>query len=704
VSRIVSAARRFSAGLVASVSLYSLDLSVVHAQQSASPDLLPPVEVAPTDRPAEPQVAPRTPDKPARRRIVRAPPEALPASPPVPGVSAANLFPTVVVSPTGVVTPANLVANSVTVLTARDMERDQRRTASDALSAVPGLNLVQTGGPGGQTSIFTRGTNSNHTKVLVDGIDVSDPSTPNRSFDFGQLLASDLQQIEVLRGPQSGLYGADALGGVISIVTKKGDGPARATGSVEGGSFGTFNQTAGLSGSQDHFNYAFNVAHFRANDVPVTPVELLPPGQKAIGNAYDNMTYSTKLGADVSENLTLNGVARYTDATLRFTGDTFDPVTFASFPAAAQSTQTVHQIFTRGEAVWSALDDRMKSYFGVNYTNHWNYNISPGDALPTIATGDRVKYDWHTMTELAPNNNVIIGAEHETETLQTATVSAQNVNKAGYMELQSQLRDRVFFTANVRQDANERFGEHPTFRLASAVIMPVTDTKFKGSYGTGFKAPTLNQLYVSFPAFFFFANPNLKPEESVGYDAGFEQPLFNDRVRFGSTYFRNNITDLIQSTFDPVTFTSTNTNIGKAITEGTESFVAAAITGRLRVRADYTFTRAVDATAGLELPRRPKEKWSANAIWNPIDPLTLSATVLHVGSFVDGNRDFSIPRLLAPAYTVVNVAAEYLVNDQIKVFGRVDNLANVHYQNPAGFLQPGLGVYGGMRLANYDVR
>ncbi|UEM17602.1 TonB-dependent receptor [Bradyrhizobium barranii subsp. barranii] len=145
----------------------------------------------------------------------------------------------------------------------------------------------------------------------------------------------------------------------------------------------------------------------------------------------------------------------------------------------------------------------------------------------------------------------------------------------------------------------------------------VTDTKFKGSYGTGFKAPTLNQLYVSFPAFFFFANPNLKPEESVGYDAGFEQPLFGDRVRFGSTYFRNNITDLIQSTFDPLTFTSTNTNIGKAITEGTESFVAAAITDRLRVRADYTFTRAVDATAGLELLRRPKEKWSANVIWNP---------------------------------------------------------------------------------------
>ncbi|MEA2830224.1 MAG: vitamin transporter, partial [Bradyrhizobium sp.] len=590
------------------------------------------------------------------------------------------------------------------VITAKDIERDQRRTAPDALSTVPGLNVVQSGGPGGLTSVFTRGTNANHTKVLIDGIDVSDPGNPARVFDLGQLLTYDIQQIEVLRGPQSGLYGADALGGVISIITKKGEGPPRATGMIEGGSFGTFNQTAGLSGSEERFNYAFNVAHFRATDVPVTPLELLPPGQKAIGNNYDNMTYSTKLGVDLTENLTLNAVARYTDATVRFTGDSFDPVTFSSSPAAAQSTQTVHQLFTRGEAVWSMLDGRIKNYFGVNYTNHWNYNISPGDVAATITTGDRVKYDWHAVTQLAPYHTVIAGAEHETETLQTSTVSAQNVNKAGYVELQSQFANRLFLVFNIRQDDNDRFGEHPTFRLAPALIIPGTETKLKGSYGTGFKAPTLNQLFVSFPAFFFFANPNLKPEESVGYDAGFEQPLFNDRIRFGSTYFHNDITNLIQPIFDGATFTSTNTNIGRGRTEGTENFVAARLTDSVRVRADYTFTRAVDVTTGLELLRRPREKWSTSVIWNPVEQLTLSATVLHTGSFIDVSRDFSIPRLLAPAYTVVNVAADYAISDQTKVFGRVDNLFNVHYQNPTGFLQPSLGIYGGIRVASYGVQ
>jgi vitamin B12 transporter len=702
-STTLAARRRRSLVLASSVlaPVVSLSICGAHAQQSASPNVLPAIQVeAPPDR-----NKPRTEPAPHRPTVSR---RTVPTrqQPPTEAqqAGAAGKEQTIVVSPTATATPVDQIASSVRVITAKDMERDQRRTVPDALATVPGLNMVQSGGPGGQTSIFIRGTNSNHTKILIDGIDVSDPSNPNRSFDLGQLLTADIQQIEVLRGPQSGLYGADALGGVISIITKKGEGPPRVTGMIEAGSFGTFNQSAGFSGAQDRINYSFNVAHLLTTDVPVTPLELLPPGQKAIGNNYDNMTYSTKLGADVSENLTLNAVARYTDATLRFTGDTFDPVTFASFPAAAQSTQTVHQLFTRGEAVWSAFDGRIKNYFGVNYTNHWNWNISPGDAAPTINTGDRVQYDWHTVTQLAPYHTVIVGAEHETETLQTATVSAQNINKAGYVELQSSFANRLFLVENVRQDDNDQFGQHPTYRLAPALILPFTETKLKGSYGTGFKAPTLSQLFVSFPAFFFFANPNLKPEESVGYDAGFEQPLFNDRVRFGSTYFHNDITNLIQSVVDPVTFSSTNANIGKAITEGTESFVSAAITERVRVRADYTFTRAVDVTAGLELLRRPKEKWSANVIWNPIDPLTLSATVLHIGSFVDASRDFSIPRLLAPGYTVVKLAADYVISDQVKIFGRVDNLFNVHYQNPTGFLQPGLGVYAGVRFASYDVK
>ena len=183
----------------------------------------------------------------------------------------------IVVSATRIETPINEIGSSVTVITDKEIERDQKRTLPDVLRTVPGLNIVQTGGPGGKTSVFMRGSNSNHTKVLIDGIDANDPSQDG-VFDFGQVLASDIAQVEVLRGPQSSLYGSDAIGGVVNIVTKTGEGPAQFTGRLEGGSFETFNQTASVSGSVSRFRYSFNVAHFLADDTPVTPLDLLPPG------------------------------------------------------------------------------------------------------------------------------------------------------------------------------------------------------------------------------------------------------------------------------------------------------------------------------------------------------------------------------------------------------------------------------------------
>ena len=558
---------------------------------------------------------------------------------------------------------------------------------------MPGLNVVQTGGPAGQTSVFMRGTNSNHTKVLIDGIDVSDPSTPNGAFDYAHLLAADIQQLEVLRGPQSGLYGSDAIGGVISIITQKGDGPPRATASIETGSFNSFNQSVGLGGAQDNFNYALNVAHLHASDIPVTPTQLLPPGQKAIGNNYDNMTYSTKLGADLNEIWSVNSVALYTDAMLRFTGDSG----FPAVPNPTQSTHAVQQLFTRQEAVASLFDGRIMNYFGVNYANNRSSAIAPGDPAATVTTGERVEYDWHAVTALAPGHNYIVGLQQQTDRMDTAGFSAENGNKAGFVELQSQFAGRFFLAANMRDDFNDQFGEHATYRIAPAVIVPLTETMLKASYGTGFKAPSLSELFQNFPDFSFFGNPNLKPEEGSGYDAGFEQPLLNDRVRFGSTYFHNSITNLITGTF------TSYANVNLATTEGTENFVAARLTDRVAIRADYTFTRAIDASTGLQLLRRPKQKWSATATWTPIDPLTLSATLLHVSDWLDVSRDGTVSGIVAPGYTIVNLRGDYALGDQIKLFGRVDNLFNLHYQNPTGFLAPGLGVFGGIRVATYGV-
>ena len=696
---IIRAGRRRSLWLASTIliPLSPFAIPAVHAQQPASPDLLPPVDVSPS-KPAAPKPAAK-PKPNVRQAATRPTQQKPPEKPATPQEGIPNTAPTVV-SPTGIVTPSNQVASSVTAVTAPYIATQQYRTVPDVLNTVPGLNVVQTGGPGGQTSVFIRGTNSNQTKVLIDGIDASDPSNPNGSFDFAHLLTADIQQLEVLRGPQSGLYGSDAIGGVISIITQKGEGPARWTAMNEAGSFGTFNQSVGVSGSQDNYNYAFSVAHLHASDIPVTPLQLLPPGQQANGNNYDNMTYSAKTGVNLSDSLALNSVWRYTEATLLFTGTNTPGPNFTFLPDAEQSRHTVHQFFGREEAVWSLLDGRVKNYFGVNYTSNWTSDNGPTDPVSTITTGNRVKYDWRSVTEVATGQNLVVGAERENSEINTTGLSAQTGNSAGFVEWQSNFANRFFLTANIREDDNDNFGDHMTYRIAPAVILPFTDTTIKASYGTGFKAPTLSQLFQNFPDFNFFANPNLKPEQSRGGDIGFEQPLFNDRIRFGTTYFKNNITDLIN--FNS-TFTS-NINIDNAITEGTESFITLSIIDRVKVRADYTVTRAVDTSTGLQLERRPKEKFSVTTIWNPIDPLTLSATVLSVSDWIDVNRDGSAAGFVAPGYTVVNLRADYAINDQLKVFGRIDNVANVHYQNPTGFLSPGLGVFGGIRFASYGVK
>jgi vitamin B12 transporter len=601
-----------------------------------------------------------------------------------------QVLPAIVVSATTVPTPANEIANSVTVITGQDMERDQRRTVADTLNSVPGLQVVQNGSPGSLTSVFIRGTNSNHVKVLIDGIDVSDASNPNGAFDFAHLLTSDIEKIEVLRGPQSGLYGASAIGGVISITTKKGSGPPKATGYVEGGSFGTSNQAAGVSGSQDQFNYAFNVSHFRYTNQPVTPAYMVPPGGHVIGNAYDNKTLSTKLGAKVSENLTFNYVGRYTDAMLRYTDD--DPSTFPGATFATQSTYKNWNFYNRGEAVWTLLDGRFVNTFGVNYTNYSRENKDPDPNPLTTFNGRSEKYDWRGNFTLMPGQILVAGLERQNDRATSDNVDAKTGNQAGFLEIQSEFGKRFFFVANIRHDDNDAFGGHNTWRVAPVFIVPVTETKLKASYGTGFKAPDLYQLYGQGP-FGFMGNPGLLPESSRGYDFGFEQPVWNNRIRFGVTYYRNDITNLIN--FNN-TFT-TLVNVGNAVTYGAEAFVAVVFNEQLRTRLDYTRTTAKNLDTDTELLRRPRHKYTLATVWQPTDRLTISPTVIYLGRWLDIDRS-TFDMREGGGVTIVNLAVSYAVDPHATVFARVDNLFNKQYEEPLGWLQPGLAVYGGVKL------
>jgi vitamin B12 transporter len=599
-------------------------------------------------------------------------------------------LPPVVISATRLPTPEEQLGSSVTVITSEDIARKQERALPDVLADEPGLNVVQEGGPGGQTSVFIRGTDSNHSKVFIDGIDASDPSSPNGAFDFSQILASDIERVEVLRGPQSGLYGSDAIGGVINIITRKGSGPAQFRGSVEGGSFGTFNQTAGVSGSVARLNYAFDYTDFQTADSHVTPANLVPPGRPVNSDFSDNKTYATRLGAELTDTLDVGLVARYVDTRLRSTADDY------LGPEAIPSASDNHELFTRATAHLALFDGAFDQTVGVGYTDYRRRYLDPNyiPAAPSFSRGDRVKFDWQGNITLMPGQVLTLGAEHQLDEMHDPVHAKMN-NDAGFAQLQSSFAERFFNTISVRYDDNDRFGSRATFRIAPAVLIPETGTRLKASVGTGFKAPTLDELFDNYPEYDFYANPNLKPETSVGYDFGFEQALLDRRVQFGATYFHNNIWNLIG-----INETATSyANVGRATTYGVESFLSCKPAPSLTLRGDYTYTHAEDDILHQELLRRPKDKASLNGTWQVTGKASLSATLLYVGPWVDANRAGTVSGLTTDGYAIVNLAGSYDLGHGLTAFARIDNLLERRYQNPTGFLRPGFGVFGGLRVA-----
>jgi len=602
----------------------------------------------------------------------------------------------VVVSATRLSTPVAQVASSVTVITAADIERRQDRSLPDVLRDVPGLSITQTGGAGGQTSLFMRGTNSNHVKLLVDGIDMADPSTPTGAADISKLLAGDIAKVEVLRGPQGALYGSDAIGGVINIITKVGEGPLAINASAEGGSFDTFNQSASLSGSDNGIHYSATVQHVLSGSTPVTPLNLLPPGQRRNNDFYDNVTATAKLGLDVTDNFDLGLVSRYYNSLGKFTGDAFDFATFASFPSPTRTRVHIIDYQTRGTAHLALWDGRFDQTLGIAYGSNIADTQDP-DNGNSRQKGDRVKLDWQGNVVVVEGQTLVLGAETYRDALHPglsfgfpSTLARGVTTNAGYAEVQSDFGGGLYNSASIRFDDNSRFGSRTTWRVAPAWVIESTGTKLKATAGSGFKAPSLQQLYGTFGG-----NAALKAETSFGYDVGVEQGLFDGALTGGVTWFHNDIRNLITSGPAPAFL---NINVGRARTQGVESFLAWKLLETLTLRGDYTYTDAMDAGTKLALLRRPRHKASLNADWQATDDLSLDATLLYVGPQIDGNRDFSIPRLKMPDVTTLDLAATYRLTGNWSVFGRLENAFDTTYQSPDGFLRPGIGATAGLKV------
>ena len=595
------------------------------------------------------------------------------------------------------------------------------------------MNVVQTGGPGGTTSIFMRGNNANEVKVRIDGMDINDGSTTDGKCDASQFTTDGMGRIEILRGPQSGLYGADAMAGVIDITTTQGQGRFKPFVRIDGGSYGTFNQTFGARGSKGRFHYNVELSHYRMenfNNIPkyIENYYHADHSQRHEGNKNDNRSANIRLGYDVTHNFDLGLTARLLQSNYHSYSlyDLQSENLYGDSGVREQNTQ--NQAIVRGTAHLVSFHGVFDQVLGLGYMTNRNRWMESGTSYgspinpdPNYYRSSRLKIDWHGTVNLQKYGQILIGAEHLHDTFNTNhtasyvwdsgyNTSASMDTTAGYGQYQGNWHKIIYGAANIRYDANSRYGNHVTWRVAPAIHVPGTGTIFKASAGSGFHGPSLYQLFAHQVASGFSekGNPNLRAEQLIGYDAGFEQKLFNETLKFGATWYDNKVKNLIQSSVSidaDTTYNYSYANVAKARMYGVEAFLNWKALKTLEFNMSYTWAHSRDETSHIELQRRPQHKFNFNTTWAPTEKLTFSGNILYTSGWRDlkplqaENCVISSICGKGHGYFTIDVAAHYKINAYLTVYARADNLLNRQYEDPIGYLQPGRAGYGGFMLS-----
>jgi vitamin B12 transporter len=596
-------------------------------------------------------------------------------------------------------TPQQELGSAITVITESQLEKMQETTVLDALRTVPALDVVQVGGDGGQASVFIRGAKSEHTLVLLDGVEMNDPSTPGRSVDLANLATADVERIEVIRGPQSVLYGSDAMGGVINIISKTGRG--KLGGFFRGGygSFNSFAESAGLNGGNRWADFSLGVSRSDTDGISAAR------GDK--GNlerdGYRDTTISGKLGINPTKNV-------HADFILR----TIDSRTDLDNAGGAEgddpnNTAAAKQIYSRVQARISLFNGRWEQKIGFSLSRQERHYKNDTDAAHPVDSdrstynGQILRFDWQHDLRFLKANMLTMGIESEQEKGESeyysesawgpyASLFPQKsaLTTAGYIQDHIRLTNDWFATLGARLDSHDRFGTKATYRLASTYLVRKTGTRIKASFGTGFKTPSLYQLYS------LYGDKDLKPETSTGWDLGIEQSWWSDRISLGVTYFGNEFKQLID--YDSAIWKYMN--VGEAKTSGVELFASVQPLGALTLQAGYTYTATQDVATGKDLLRRAKHKLYFVANCGLGKKGNANLEVNYVGSRYD--TDYSTwpaSRVKLEGYVLINLALGYDLSGRMRIFAGVKNLGNAKYEEILGYGTAGISASTGIKYS-----
>lgn len=610
---------------------------------------------------------------------------------------------------TGARTPiaASQLGSASTVLEFEDIERRQNPIVSDLLRGVPGLAVSRSGGVGGLTQIRIRGAEGNHTLVMIDGIQANELNF-NGEFDFSFLNAAGIERIEVLRGAQSALYGSDAIGGVINVITTEGQPGLRARVTGEGGSFATRQFGGHVSGGVERFTVATTVNYFEDGGHNVSR----SGGEK---DGFRNVSVGLKAKARPTDALNLALIARYADSNTESDAAQFN------FPALpndgilmdSDNEEDSNQFYGRAEVGLELFDGAWLHQASADFADT-ERAFSAGGALTARSGGERLNFAYQTT--FAFDTPEVGDADHsltlafEREELDFLNEGAdpgafQNQRQSDSQnsfigEYRVGFADQFFLTAGVRHDDNDRFDDATSYRVTGAWLVEDWGTRLHASHGTGITNPGFFELFGFIPAF-FSGNPALQPEESDTFDFGIEQSFLDGGLTIDVTYFHSDLTKEIITTFDFVTFLSGVDNLdGKSKREGVEITLDLQFDEAFSLSGSYSYVSSRQPD-GLREVRRPKHTANLNANYVFAGGRgNLNLDVSFNGKqqdleFVPSTPEF---RVTLDDYFLVTLAGSYRITDSVEIFARAENLFDEKYEEIFSYRSRGLGVFAGVRV------
>ena len=610
----------------------------------------------------------------------------------------------VIVTATKVPTPMSQMTSAVEVITEETIQRQKFKTVAEALRLSQGLTVFSNGGPGTDTSVRIRGGSNTQTLVLIDGAIVN--SATQGYYNFANLTTDNIERIEILRGAQSMLWGSDAMGGVVNIVTKRGTGSPQASAFFEYGSFLSIREGGNVAGQKGPVDFSFALSRWDFTGFSAVNYRL----GAAERDAFRNWQASSKIGITLPHEGRLEFAFRWLDSHVNL-----DNISNPPRDVFGSKTRDRELIYT------GTYDQRITNWWSQKITLARDEDQSlflPGTLQRSLITGILSRpfgspNETRTLSNrLEVQENVQVGKpllltvgyqfreqQGENDTGLSTKIVRSN---AGFAQAQLNLFDRVFATGGIRQDSYNVFGDATTYRLTGGYLHRETNTKVRSSYATGFRAPAINQLF--FPN---FGNPNLGPERSQSMDVGVDQGLLGDRVRLSLGYFWNHYRDLIVNSLnDPTcapfsTFLQCPLNVGSATTKGWEAGATVSLVRdrpfikNLEIQGQYTNTLTRDLSNALRLPRWPVDQWSALLSYQPIDVLVVTLAARYVGSRLNDTQNRQSQR----AFDVWSLAASYDATKRIQLYIRVENLFDEKYEEILNAGTAGRSIYVGMKVA-----